>query len=356
MRICLVAFVIAVGVTVAAASRSVQIMPLTYPELVIALRTRLPNKAFRRRSDLIAFLIDQVSKRRVDKPLTESWEDDLRQAGATPALIKAIKLNSPVVLSPQTVPPVQRDGNNSNAADRLGAGNVRRNSLGIELVWIPSGKFMMGSDLGKPGQRYDTDEADDDERPLHRVFISNGFWLGKYEVTQAQYMSMVGENPSFFKDCQDCPVESVSHTEAAAFVARLNDLKDGFEYSLPTEAQWEYAARARTTGSVTGPLKELAWFLENADSKTKPVGTRRPNAFGLYDMLGNVAEWCSDWYESYEARPVTDPMGPDNGEYRVLRGGSWATNTKQIRLSFRLWDTPGYRNSDVGFRVVARAK
>lgn len=225
-------------------------------------------------------------------------------------------------------------------------GDVRKNSIGMELVYVPPGQFMMGSDRGKS-----------DETPVHRVSISQGFWMGKYEVTQSQYESVAGENPSSFKDCAGCPVENVSWNDATEFISQLNAKNDGFVYSLPTEAQWEYAARAGTMGAYAGNLNDMAWYGENSGSKTHQVGTKQPNSFGLFDMYGNVQEWCEDWYGNYSGGDVTDPKGAASGTVRVMRGGAWnygvAFNT---RSAYRQWVLPTFRNYNNGFRVTARLK
>ena len=166
-------------------------------------------------------------------------------------------------------------------ARNLSAVTIRKNSLGMELVYIPPGEFMMG---------------DSNEKPVHHVTISQGFWMGKYEVTQSQYESVAGTNPSKFKGCSDCPVEQVSWNDTKEFISKLNAKNDGFIYSLPTEAQWEYAARAGTTGDHYGDIDSIAWYDSNSANKTHAVGQKQPNAFGLYDMSGNVEEWVQDWF------------------------------------------------------------
>ncbi len=239
----------------------------------------------------------------------------------------------------------------------LGAGTTAANtggnvmpispgSVGIDPVWIPAGEFIMGSDTGE-----------DSERPEHQVKISQGFWIGKYEVTQSQYENVIGTNPSNFKGCGNCPVETVSWTDAQEFISRLNAKNDGFVYSLPTEAEWEYAARAGTTGPYPGKLDDIAWYGKNSDSRTHPVGTKQPNAFRLYDMQGNVWEWCEDWYEfGYSAAPVTDPKGAANGEYRVHRGSSLKGDGNDTRSAYRGGNYPSLRTKFVGFRVAARLR
>ena len=184
---------------------------------------------------------------------------------------------------------------------------------GMEFVWMPAGEFLMGS-TRKP--------AGDDEQPLTRVQISRGFHLGKHEVTQAEWEAVMGSNPSFFDECGDCPVEWVSWDDVQEFIGRLNALEGEVRYRLPTEAEWEYAARAGTSGDrYGGDLDAIAWYTENSESRTHPVGQKVPNAFGLHDMLGNVYEWVQDWYGAYPGGSVTDPQGPTAGSAPV--GSGW---------------------------------
>ncbi len=227
---------------------------------------------------------------------------------------------------------------------KISAGTIRKNSLGMELVYVPQGEFTMGS------------INDPNEKPAHKVTFSQGFWMGKYEVTQSQYESVIGTNPSNFKGCAKCPVEQVSWDDAKAFIARLNAKNDGFVYSLPTEAQWEYAARAGTTGFWASPMvDDMAWYSDNASAKTHPVGTKRPNAFGLFDMHGNVWEWCEDYFTPYSDSPVTDPKPAPYGynSHRVLRGGSWYVIAPNVRSSIRDGGKPAEGTDTFGFRVAA---
>jgi len=227
-----------------------------------------------------------------------------------------------------------------------------KNPIGMEFVWIPPGDFMMGSINGEA-----------DEKPIHRVIISQGFWMGKYEVTLSQYETIVGSSMAHFPECRDCPVAPVSWNEAQRFVSQLNTKNDGFIYSLPTEAQWEYAARAGTTEAYADKVKldDRAWYQRNSGFKTHPVGTRQPNAFGLFDMLGNVPEWCQDSYEGYSADMATDPVvNKEKNIYgntidRVFRGGSWASGADKITYANREGSQPGLRfQNSPGFRVVAQ--
>lgn len=228
-------------------------------------------------------------------------------------------------------------------------GTVERNSLGMELVWIPPGSFMMGSNNGNA-----------DEKPVHRVKISKGFYIGKSEVTQAQWQAVMGNNPSHFKDCGgNCPVEKVSWEEAQRFIEKLNQRKEGYLYRLPSEAEWEYACRAGTTGDYAGNVKEMSWYSENSGSKTHAVGAKQLNAWGLADIYGNVWEWCEDWYhETYHGAPMDGSAWLSGGEqkYRVLRGGSFSSEVSYLRSASRVDSVNLSTFMLVGVRVVAVAR
>ena len=213
----------------------------------------------------------------------------------------------------------------------------------MELVYCPPGEFMMGSPTSEEG-RYDKETQ-------HRVRLTKGFWLGKYPVTQRQWKSVMGSNPSYFKG-DDLPVEMVSWDDCQEFTKKVNAAL-GCGARLPTEAEWEYACRAGTTGAYggTGNLDEMGWFWNNSGETTHPVGQKKPNAWGLCDMHGNVCEWCADWDGDYSGDAV-DPTGPASGESRVLRGGGWYFNARHCRSANRYGHDPGYRcNGRYGFRL-----
>ena len=215
---------------------------------------------------------------------------------------------------------------------------------GIEFVWVSAGEFLMGST---------SKGAHNDEQPITRVRISQGFFLGKYEVTQGQWQAVMGSNPSYVKQCgPDCPVGRVSWEDVQEFIRRLNAAVGEERYRLPTEAEWEYAARAGTSGDRYGNLDAIAWYTGNSGDHTHPVGQKAPNAWGLYDMLGNVREWVGDWYGPYPGGRVTDPTGPSSGSLRVLRGGSWYGSARRCRASNRGFISPGDRSDDLGFRLL----
>lgn len=234
----------------------------------------------------------------------------------------------------------------SRAVESVAANMTNR--IGIELVWIPPGSFMMGSEKGNTN-----------EKPAHQVTISEGFYLGKYEVTQEQWQGVMGNNPSHFKG-KNLPVEEATWDDAIAFIARLNAQNGGYTYRLPSEAEWEYAARAGTTGEYAGDLDAMAWYWKSFGGRSHPVGCKQPNAFGLFDMYGNVWEWCQDWYHnSYMGAPTDGSAWLSGGEqkYRVMRGGSWKHDASYCRSAYRLrnsWISRHFLN--VGLRVVAVAR
>jgi formylglycine-generating enzyme required for sulfatase activity len=227
-------------------------------------------------------------------------------------------------------------------------GTVVRNKMGMELVYVPAGSFMMGSENGESN-----------EKPVHQVTIREGFYMGKYEVTQAQWQQVMGSNPSYFKNCDQCPVEEVNWNDAQEFIKKLNAQNDGYTYRLPSEAEWEYACRAGTTGDYAGDVDAMAWYGKNSGSKTHPVGQKQANAFGLYDMHGNVDEWCEDiWHENYNGAPTDGSAWLSGGDsrYRVLRGGSWYFIAYVLRAADRRGFTPNYRDLYDGLRLVAVAR
>ncbi|MBO4796666.1 MAG: SUMF1/EgtB/PvdO family nonheme iron enzyme, partial [Verrucomicrobia bacterium] len=233
--------------------------------------------------------------------------------------------------------------------------------VNLHMIWIEPGTFMMGSSENELGRQ--------NNETQHRVTLTKGYWLGKFEVTQAQYEAIMGTNPSKFKGAS-LPVECVSWKDATNFCAKLTAIEkkagrlpEEYEYTLPTEAQWEYACRAGTTTALNNgrnlsdkeecpEMDEAGWYWFNSDEKTHPVGQKQSNAWGLYEMHGNVAEWCLDVYGDYLTFPVTDPIGGGLGSYVVVRGGSWWHYAWVCRSAHRGYDTPDGRYTNVGFRVA----
>ena len=243
----------------------------------------------------------------------------------------------------------------------------RTNDLGMEFVMVPAGEFQMGCSEGaKPN------DCSKDERPRHSVQITKAFEIGKTELTQKHWQAVMGSNPSAFRG-EDLPVEQVTFGQVQEFLAKLNARNDGFLYRLPTEAEWEYSARASTTDEYAGSLRDMAWYNDSraaaartgsrrdedsptglAAAKTHPVATKKPNMWGVYDMRGNVAEWVQDFYDSnyYSISPAADPKGPPTGEGHVVRGGSFHVYPWLTRVSLRTVFPETYAFYDVGFRVV----
>ena len=217
---------------------------------------------------------------------------------------------------------------------------------GMEFVWVPPGEFVMGSV---------SPEASGEEQPLTRVRISQGFWLGEFEVTQAQWEAVMDEYGYGFSGCQRCPVVNTSWEAVQEFIGRLNAQTGSEVYRLPTEAEWEYAARAGTTRDRYGRIETVANYADNSSGSTPPcVGRKTPNALGLYDVLGNVWEWVQDWHGSLPGGSVKDPGGPRTGSHRVGRGGSWLSGPEFARLSSRAAFPPGVRYSHLGFRLLRK--
>jgi len=279
-------------------------------------------------------------------PLSYQWYEGARGTTTKPVGTNSATFKTPALTAAATY--WVRVTNACGQVDSAAATVSVATSAGpnIEFVQIQPGEFMMGC---SPGDS----ECWDDESPAHRVRITRGFQIGKYEVTQEQWQAAMGSNPSRFQGAT-LPVEMVSWNDVQEFMARLNVRNDGFRYRLPTEAEWEYAARAGTTGKYAGAgaLEEVAWHSGNS---TQPVGQKRPNAWGLYDTLGNVWEWCQDWYGEYSSGAADNPTGPSSGQYRILRGGSWDSGARDERVSYRGWVAPGTRVASHGFRCVREA-
>jgi formylglycine-generating enzyme required for sulfatase activity len=234
------------------------------------------------------------------------------------------------------------------------AGEIRElTALKVRFCWCPSGTFKMGSPADAVGSERNEQQFE--------VSLSKGFWMQQTELTQAQYEALMGINPSHFRGDLN-PVESVSFSDAQEFCRRLCELppekNSGNLYRLPTEAEWEYACRAGSTSSFCfgddeAMLDEYGWFNRNAARTTHPVGGKKPNAWGLYDMHGNVGEWCSDYYSAYPSDPQTDPQGAESGSQIVVRGGGWFFVPQNARSAHRDAYPKAARYVGLGFRLVA---
>lgn len=217
------------------------------------------------------------------------------------------------------------------------------------MVFVKGGCYQMGDTFG---------DGNADEKPVHEVCVDD-FYIGKYEVTQKEWNAIMGNNPSEFKGCDSCPVESVSLNDAQEYINKLNS-KTGKKYRLPTEAEWEYAARSGGKNEKYAggnDIDSVAWYYKNSGGKTHPVGQKKPNGLGIYDMSGNVWEWTNDWYDKnyYSSSPKNNPQGANGGQIPVLRGGSWSNVPRDSRAAFRYWGNPDYRSFSrdlVGFRCV----
>lgn len=235
------------------------------------------------------------------------------------------------------------------------------NGVKLEMVVLPPGTFLMGSvaSVGVNGGGHLVIGAGADmDEDQHKVTLTREFQIGKYPVTQRQWQAVMSNNPSHFSSCGlDCPVEMVSWDDCHQFLAKLNAQLPGGGFRLPTEAEWEYAARAGDEGATYGNLDEIGWWVGNAGASTHPVGQKKPNAFGLYDMIGNVEEWVQDGYGEYPSASVSDPINNDNRSHRVIRGcSSNYPPAENCRSAFRMVSSPTERNAYLGFRLARQVQ
>lgn len=236
------------------------------------------------------------------------------------------------------------------------AENTSKNFNGIQFIKIMPGCFQMGGDAS-------VKETSKTELPRHQVCIEKPFYLGETEVTQSQWQKIMGSNPSKFNVGTN-PVEQVSWEDVQVFIKKLNNAEGQTLYRLPTEAEWEYAARAGSDGLYSfgdkaSSLSNYAWYgNEGYGGRTSPVRQKMPNAWGLYDMQGNVWEWVNDWYDGnyYSSSPNKDPQGPATGKFRTYRGGSWIASADKLRLAVRYSGSPISRSRDLGFRLARQAE
>ena len=254
--------------------------------------------------------------------------------------IQQSTVSQPTVAQQHVVQPTVTSSDNISIPVKYG--------ISIDMVRVEAGTFTMGAtpEMKKP---------DKDEKPAHQVTLTNDYYIGKYEVTQALWQAVMGNNPSNFKG-DNLPVEQVSWDDCQEFISKLNSIT-GKTFRLPTEAEWEYAARGgkKSRGyqySGSNNISDVAWYKDNSDSKTHTVGSKQANELGIYDMTGNVWELCQDWYGKYSSSSQTNPTGANSGSYRVRRGGCRGISARYCRSSYRSFDAPGCRDSSIGLRLV----
>ena len=242
--------------------------------------------------------------------------------------------------------PIEGTSEGSASSSKSGADTLEFTvgDVSFNIIWVEHGTFMMGA----------TERVEFlwDKKPGHRVTLTDDYYIGETEVTQALWKAVMGSNPSYFKG-DNLPVEQVSWNDCQDFIEELNR-KTGKNFRLPTEAEWEFAARGgnksnHTQYSGSNNIFDVAWCINNSGSKTHPVKTKQPNELGIYDMSGNVWEWCQDWYGNYSSRPQTNPQGPISGSYRVFRGGCWTHDPLCCFLSFRCKRVSSLTRSGRGF-------
>ncbi len=280
----------------------------------------------------------------------ESEEGTVKLKASAPSNLQ-IQLSKEVVAAIPTVNEVAQQAPSSSSSVSSGSNEISipvKNGITIDMVKVEAGTFMMGatSEMLNP---------DDDEKPVHQVTLTNDYYMGKYEVTQALWQAVMGSNPSKFKG-DNLPVEKVSWHDCKEFISKLNSMT-GRKFRLPTEAEWEYAARGgkKSRGyqySGSSNISDVAWYVDNSDYETHPVGTKQGNELGIYDMTGNVLEWCQDWIGLYSSSSQANPTGAVSGPDRVLRGGSWHNNAWCCRLPFRQYYYLGYSSHQLGLRLV----
>ena len=239
-------------------------------------------------------------------------------------------------------------GNNICFKVEANAGRYTVNGVTFDMVRVDGGTFRIGATSEQGSDAYS------DEKPVHSVTLDS-YYIGKTEVTQALWRAVMGSNPSDFKG-DDLPVENVSWEDCQTFIEKLNSLT-GRSFRLPTEAEWEFACRGGNNSrgykySGSNDINSVAWYDDNSSNRTHTVATKSPNELGIYDMSGNVWEWCADWYDSYSSNPQTNPTGPLSGSYRVDRGGSWNGSAWDCRSSGRINNDPTYRGNNLGLRLA----
>ena len=291
------------------------------------------------------------------KPFGADVYVDGKKVGQSPRVFNGILVGSHKVeikkdgYAPDSKTVSILEGQTATLSGELTTGRITipvKDGISIDMVRVEAGTFTMGA----------TAEMKDpyiDEKPTHQVTLTNDYYIGKNEVTQALWQAVMGNNPSSFKG-DNLPVEKVSWNDCQEFISKLNRIT-GKTFRLPTEAEWEYAARGgnKSRGyqySGSNNLSDVAWYTANSGSKTHAVGTKQPNELGIYDMTGNVWEWCQDWYGKYSSSSQVNPTGANSGSGRVRRGGSWSSNARGCRSSYRASRTPDYRYGNLGLRLV----
>jgi formylglycine-generating enzyme required for sulfatase activity len=275
----------------------------------------------------------------------DATEDVRVEAGGAKTI--SIVMEKPVLPTPKIEPALR-------PATAIIDNSFTSPTLGAKFSLIPAGTFMMGS----PSGFFSGESGRSPDETQHTVTISRPFYMQTTEVTQGQWKKVMGSNPSYFNSCgNNCPVENVSWNDVQDFIRKLNSTEGMDRYGLPTEAQWEYAARAGTTtrfhtGNGENDLSLAGWYSGNSGSETHPVGQKTPNGWGLYDMHGNVWEWVQDSKRDYSAGSITDPKGPSLGSIRVYRGGSWVNDARNCRSAFRYYENPGALDRHLGFRLL----
>jgi formylglycine-generating enzyme required for sulfatase activity len=291
----------------------------------------------------VSLNIFDTQKARVENAISKTCESEDELIELIQASVRELLGWSPAIQAPAKA-------ESPASMAKTAPGEYRDPTTGMEFVLAKGGCFQMGDTF---------EDGRSDQRPVHEACV-NDFYLGKYEVTQGQWKTVMGNNPSHFKGCgDDCPVESVSWYDVQEFISRLKQ-RSGKRYRLPTEAEWEYAARnggKREKWAGTSSERDLgdyAWYDKNSGDQTHPVGQKKSNGLGLYDMAGNVWEWCEDWYAGlyYERSPKDNPGGPGSGRLKVLRGGSWDNYAGYSRAAYRFALDPALRYYGYGFRLV----
>lgn len=234
------------------------------------------------------------------------------------------------------------------AQQKISSKSFTVNGVTFDMMRVEAGTFTMGatSEMSDPH---------DVEKPTHQVILTGNYFIGKTEVTQKLWKAVMGYNSSHFQG-ENLPLDNVSWDDCMRFISKLNSMT-GQDFRLPSEAEWEFAARGGNNSnhfqySGSNKLEDVAWFSSNSDSKTHDVATKLPNELGIYDMSGNVWEWCADYWSNYSNGQKTNPTGPYNGIYRMLRGGSWCYDARGCRSSCRIRSSPDYRDSLIGFRLA----